>query len=113
MQVVSDNAVFARDFLAGAYVASKDRAGEVAGATVHKSLQVRSCVEKTRLSTGSCSGFRSIIPSNMTQHGRNPVCGWVGVFRACVCVRLDLPASAPAPTASYFSSKAVSHEHYS
>lgn len=40
-QIVSDNAVFARDFLAGAYVASKDRAGEVAGATVHKSLQVR------------------------------------------------------------------------
>lgn len=39
-QVVSDSAVFARDFLAGAYIASKDRAGEVAGATVHKSLQV-------------------------------------------------------------------------
>lgn len=39
-QVVSDSAVFARDFLAGAYMTSKDRAGEVAGATVHKSLQV-------------------------------------------------------------------------
>ena len=39
-QVVSDHAVFARDFLAGAYMASKDKAGEVAGATVHKSLQV-------------------------------------------------------------------------
>lgn len=38
-QVVSDNAVFARDFLAGAYMASKDKAGEVAGATVHKTLQ--------------------------------------------------------------------------
>eukprot|EP00903_Cladosiphon_okamuranus_P007816 g7562.t1 len=38
-KIVSDNAVFARDFLAGVYVASKDKAGEVAGATVHKSLQ--------------------------------------------------------------------------
>lgn len=38
-QIVSDNAVFARDFLAGAYMASKDKAGEVAGATVHKTLQ--------------------------------------------------------------------------
>lgn len=39
-QIVSDNAVLARDFLAEAYVASKEKAVEMAGATVHNTLQV-------------------------------------------------------------------------
>lgn len=40
-QIVSDRAVCARDFLAEAYMASKEKAGELAGATVHNTLQVR------------------------------------------------------------------------